>query len=644
MSETTPPPPTTIAASNFAHGAEVIRRFAASLDHQAGVYRMLDAAGGVLYVGKARDLPKRVISYTHLARLPNRLQRMVALTAAMTCTVTGSEIEALLLEASLIKTLKPRFNIVLRDDKMYPYILLTGDHPFARVQKFRGARGTQGSFIGPYASVQSVEQMIETVQKVFGIRNCADTVFANRSRPCLQYFIQRCSAPCVGHISQTDYAAKVAEAKLFLEGDSQHLRERLIAAMQKASEAQAYEQAAGLRDQIKAITALESQQSVHIAELNHADVIAGFSAGGWAAVQLFFIRYNRHAGNTSYLLRQPPDVSLEQLLASFLPQLYQQLPLPPEILISPLPSEAPLLAEAFGLQAGHKVGLSQPKRGPKATLMDQAMLNARQAHQRKQQEHSLFAEQLLALQQHFALPHQLTRVEVYDNSHLQGDSALGAMIVVGADGFQKSAYRRFNHTGRVAETRDDYAMMRAMLHRRLKEFKGGEVKGEDAEAVMPQLLLIDGGKGQLAAAVGVLEELGLQQQIAVIAIAKGVERNKGLEQFFVPDLDSADQTGGGAKTVELADGDPLRHFLQRVRDEAHRFAITGNRAGRRKKANRSVLDDMPGIGAARRQALLQHFGSLRLLTQASSSDLAAVKGISKTLATQLHRHLHPEQG
>ncbi|MBM3602849.1 MAG: excinuclease ABC subunit UvrC, partial [Alphaproteobacteria bacterium] len=511
----------------LANGVEVIRRFADSLDQQPGVYRMLDAKGGVLYVGKARNLPKRVLSYTAIARLPQRLQRMVSLTASMTCTITRSETEALLLEASLIKTLRPRFNIVLRDDKTYPYILLAGDHPFPRLLKYRGKKDGKGVYIGPYASVQSVEQAILTTQKVFGLRTCADTVFAHRSRPCLQYFIKRCTAPCVGYISQDDYTAKVAEAQQFLSGDSGHLRQRLVAAMEQASLAQAYEQAAALRDQLKAISWLESQQSVHVPGLEHADVVACFGAGGWAAVQLFFIRNGRHVGNSCHLLRQPPDLPLPELLASFLAQFYEQWPAPPQILITPLPADASLLADALTLQAGHKVALLQPQRGAKADLLSQTLLNARQAHQRKQQEESVFAEQLQQLQKRFGLPHALQRVEVFDNSHLQGDQALGAMIVVGQEGFHKSAYRRFNHTGRVADTRDDYAMMRATLQRRLRnanlaskapDTTPPDVMAEGGGNNLPQLWLIDGGKGQLHEATAVLAEQGLSADIAVIAI------------------------------------------------------------------------------------------------------------------------------
>lgn len=634
-----------IAVASLTAGVEVIRRFAASLEQQPGVYRMLDAKGRVLYVGKARNLPKRVLSYTAIARLPQRLQRMVSLTTAMTCTVTRSETEALLLEASLIKTLRPRFNIVLRDDKMYPYILLAGDHPFPRLQKYRGKKEGKGIYIGPYASVQSVEQAMLTTQKVFGLRTCADTVFANRSRPCLQYFIKRCSAPCVGYISPDDYAAKVTEAQQFLTGDSGQLRERLVQEMEQASQAQAYEQAASLRDQLKAISWLESQQSVHVPGLDHADVVAGYSAGGWAAIQLFFIRHGRHVGNSSHLLRQPPDVPLPDLLASFLAQFYEQWPAPPQILITPLPADATLVAEALGLQAGHKVALMQPQRGAKADLLAQTLLNARQAHQRKQQEDSVFAEQLLLLQQRFGLPHPLSRVEVYDNSHLQGDQALGAMIVVGVEGFQKTAYRRFNHTGRVADTRDDYAMMRATLQRRLSKIAKNDPRAHDnpqslAEDYpdLPQLWLIDGGKGQLHEATAVLAEWGLSAAIQVIAIAKGVERDKGLERFFMQDAAGVTQE----VMLEEANDNPLRYFLQRIRDEAHRFAITGNRAARQLNARRSHLDQLKGIGPARRKALLQHFGSLRLLTQAGVEDLAQVKGISRTLARQLHQQLHPE--
>ena len=634
-----------IAVASLTAGVEVIRRFAASLEQQPGVYRMLDAKGGVLYVGKARNLPKRVLSYTAIARLPQRLQRMVSLTTAMTCTVTRSETEALLLEASLIKTLRPRFNIVLRDDKMYPYILLAGDHPFPRLQKYRGKKEGKGIYIGPYASVQSVEQAMLTTQKVFGLRTCADTVFANRSRPCLQYFIKRCSAPCVGYISPDDYAAKVTEAQQFLTGDSGQLRERLVQEMEQASQAQAYEQAASLRDQLKAISWLESQQSVHVPGLDHADVVAGYSAGGWAAIQLFFIRHGRHVGNSSHLLRQPPDVPLPDLLASFLAQFYEQWPAPPQILITPLPTDATLVAEALSLQAGHKVALMQPQRGAKADLLAQTLLNARQAHQRKQQEDSVFAEQLLLLQQRFGLPHPLSRVEVYDNSHLQGDQALGAMIVVGVEGFQKTAYRRFNHTGRVADTRDDYAMMRATLQRRLSKIAKNDPRAHDnpqslAEDYpdLPQLWLIDGGKGQLHEAVAVLAEWGLSAAIQVIAIAKGVERDKGLERFFMQD--AAGETY--EVMLEEANDNPLRFFLQRIRDEAHRFAITGNRAARQLNARRSHLDQLKGIGPARRKALLQHFGSLRLLTQAGVEDLAQVKGISRTLARQLYQQMHPE--
>jgi excinuclease ABC subunit C len=608
-------------------GAAAIEAALATMPSSPGVYRMLDAKGEALYVGKARNLKKRVVAYTQPARLPERLRRMVSLTAAMEVITTHTEAEALLLEANLIKRLKPHYNIVLRDDKSYPWLLLTEDHPFPQVAKHRGARVRKGSYWGPFASAWAVNQTVTAMQRVFLLRSCADTVFANRTRPCLLFQIKRCSAPCVGRISQEDYGKLVNQAKAFMEGKSGTVQKELAAEMEAAAETLAFERAAAVRDRIRALTFVQGSDVINPASLQDADVIAAWSIGGQTCVQVFFVRGGRNNGNRAFFPTNARNEETPEVLSAFIAQFYDDKPPPPCVLLNhPLPEQA-LVAEALSLKAGRKVELLVPRRGEKRDVVLHAETNAREALERKLAESAGQAKLLEGVAALFHLPAPPERIEVYDNSHIMGTNPYGVMIVAGPEGFAKSAYRKFGIRGPITPG-DDFAMMREVLQRRFGRALREEAEGRAHD--WPDLVLIDGGAGQLSAARQVMDDLGVTD-VTLVAIAKGPDRDAGREWFYTAD----------APAFQLPPRDPVLYFLQRLRDEAHRFAITTHRAGRSKSLVRSELDEIAGIGAARKRALLNHFGSARGVKGAGLADLEAAPGISREIARRVYAHFHP---
>ncbi|WP_081688834.1 excinuclease ABC subunit UvrC [Inquilinus limosus] len=615
-------------AHSIADGVAVIQAHLRTLPSSPGVYRMLDEAGNALYVGKARNLKKRVFAYTQTGKQPARLLRMIADTAAMEFVVTRSEVEALLLEANLIKRLKPRYNVVMRDDKTFPHIMISGDHPFPRIAKHRGATGSSGQFFGPFASAGSVNRTITALQRAFLLRNCSDSVFSTRSRPCLQYQIKRCTAPCVGYVGEAQYAEQVASAVDFLSGRSQGVQARFAEQMMAASERLDFEQAARWRDRIRALTNVQSHQDINVEGIGDADALAIHEAGGHSCVQVYFFRGGRNYGTRAYFPSHDKSAEPPEILAAFLGQFYDTNPPPPLVLLSHEVAEGELLAEALSLKADRRVEIAVPKRGDKRRLIEHALNNAREALGRRMAESATQAVLLEGVARVFGLDAPPRRIEVYDNSHLGGTNALGAMIVAGPDGFIKSAYRKFNIKGAVTPG-DDYAMMREVLTRRfaraLKEDPDREQEG------WPDLVLIDGGQGQLNVACEVFAELGLTE-IGLVSIAKGPDRDAGRERFFMPHR----------PPFGLEPKDPVLYFLQRLRDEAHRFVIGGQRTRRAGDIARSPIDEIPGIGPRRKKALLLHFGSAREVSRASLQDLEAVDGISKAVAGMIYRHFHPD--
>ena len=596
-----------------------------------GVYRMLGADGAALYVGKARALKKRVTSYTQIHRLSERLRRMVAETVTMEIVTTHTEAEALLLEANLIKRLKPRYNIVLRDDKSYPWLMLTEDHPYPQITKHRGARVRKASYFGPFASAWAVNQTVTAMQRVFLLRSCADTVFANRSRPCLLHQIRRCSAPCVGRISEADYAALADQARAFLAGKASSVQRDLAAEMEQAAEVLEFERAAAIRDRIRALTSVQGTDVINPASLGDADVIAAYQIAGQTCVQVFFVRGGRNNGNRAFYPSHTKNEETPEVLAAFIAQFYDDKP-PPLLLLNCALEEQGLIEEALSLKsqtfgdgtgrAGRKVEIAIPQRGEKAAVVAHATLNAREALERKLAESAGQAKLLEATGALFDIPTP-TRIEVYDNSHIMGSNAYGVMIVAGPEGFNKAAYRKFAIRGPITPG-DDFAMMTEVLTRRFAR----ALKDEDAE--WPDLVLIDGGAGQLSAARVVLEELGITD-VKLVGVAKGPDRNAGREWFHMD----------GQEAFQLPPRDPVLYFLQRLRDEAHRFAITTHRAGRSKSLVQSELDEIPGIGPGRKRALLNHFGSARGVKQAGLHDLEAAPGVSKEIARRVYGFFHP---
>jgi len=611
-----------------AKGVTVIETALLTMPANPGVYRMLDAKGDALYVGKARSLKRRVTSYTQIARLPERLRRMVSETVTMEIVTTHTEAEALLLEANLIKRLKPRFNIILRDDKSYPWLMLTEDHPFPQIAKHRGAQVRKGSYWGPFASAWAVNQTVTAMQRVFLLRSCADTVFSARTRPCLLFQIKRCSAPCVGRIDEAGYGKLVAQAKAFLAGNAGRVQQELASEMEAAAATLEFERAAAVRDRIRGLTFVQGNDVINPAGLSDADVIAAWQSAGQTCIQVFFIRGGRNNGNRAFYPAHPAAEEQADVLSAFIPQFYDDKPPPPLLLVNAELPEHDLIAEALSLKANRKVEISLPQRGEKRAVVLHAETNAREALERKLAESAGQAKLLDGVAQLFKLPATPCRIEVYDNSHIMGANSYGVMIVAGAEGFLKSAYRKFGIRGPIAPG-DDFAMMREMLQRRFIRAQKEAAEGAPATE-WPDLLLIDGGAGQLSAARDVLADLGVQD-VKLVAIAKGPDRDAGREWLHTD----------GMEPFQLPPRDPVLYFLQRLRDEAHRFAITTHRAGRSKAIGQSELDEIAGIGAARKRALLNHFGSARGVKHAGLTDLEAAPGISRETARRVYAHFHP---
>ena len=615
-------------APDLEAGVKAIRNVLKTLPARPGVYRMQDARGEVLYVGKARALKNRVINYTQVAKLPKRLQRMVAQTRDMTIVTTRTEAEALLLEAQLIKRFRPAFNVLLRDDKSFPFILLREDHAFPRVQKHRGARRAKGQYFGPFASAGSVTSTLNALQKLFLLRSCSDSFFANRTRPCLLYQIRRCSAPCVGRISEADYAELVEDAKLFLAGKSTGVQTRLGKLMAEAAGKQDYELAAVYRDRLRALTYIQGSQTVHAEGLGDGDIFALACKGGQMCIQAFFIRGGQNWGHRSFFPSHTNDVPEEEVLSSFLMQFYEEVPPPRKVLIDRELGEAELIGEALCERAGYKVEISQPQRGARRKLIEQARRNAEEALDRRMAETTTQSKLLRELAEVFELPEPPKRIEVYDNSHIMGTNATGAMIVAGPEGFRKNAYRKFNIKSGVTPG-DDFGMMREVLERRFARLEKEDPDRTGGE--WPDLLLIDGGKGQLSAVMEVMEELGVHD-VPLVSVAKGPFHGRdGREVFHLP----------GGREVTFPPNNALLFFLQRLRDEAHRFAIGTHRQKRAKSLTTSTLDEVPGIGPNRKRALLMHFGTARAVKGAALEDLERAPGISKAMARQIHDYFHP---
>ena len=614
-------------APDIEAGVAAIRNVLATLPARPGVYRMQDARGEVLYVGKARALKQRVTNYTQVTRLTKRLQRMISQTRSMTIVTTRTEAEALLLEAQLINRFRPPYNVLLRDDKSFPFILLREDHAFPRVQKHRGARRAKGQYYGPFASAGSVTRTLNALQKLFLLRSCSDSFFANRSRPCLLYQIRRCSAPCVGRIEPDAYAVLVADAKQFLAGKSTGVQARLGKQMSDAAEAQDYELAALYRDRLRALTYIQGSQTVHAEGLGDADIFALAGKGGAICVQAFFIRGGQNWGHRAFFPAHTNEVPEEEVLSSFLVQFYEDMPPPKRILVDRELPDAALLCEALGAQAGSKVAIERPQRGDRARLIEQARRNAEEALDRRMAESTTQGKLLRELAEVFELAAPPERIEVYDNSHIMGTSATGAMIVAGPEGFARTSYRKFNIKSAITPG-DDFGMMREVLERRFARLEKDDPDRAGGE--WPDLLLIDGGKGQLSAVCEIMENAGVHD-IPVIGVAKGPDRNAGRETFHLPN----------GREITFPPNNALLFYLQRLRDEAHRFAIGTHRAKRAKSLTSSTLDEVPGIGPNRKRALLMHFGTARAVKGAALDDLERAPGISKAMARLLHDYFHP---
>ena len=625
-------------AETPATGFELIAETVKRLPNAPGVYRMLDANEEVLYVGKARSLKKRVVSYSRPTGMSARLMSMVNRTVAMEFVTTNTESEALLLEANLIKRYRPRYNVLLRDDKSFPYILLTGDHEAPQILKHRGAHSRKGAYYGPFASAGAVDRTINALQKAFLIRSCSDAVYATRTRPCLLWQIKRCSAPCTREVSLEDYGALVGEAKAFLSGRSKAIRTKLAEEMETASEAMEFERAAVIRDRLASLSHVDSHQGINAAGIEEADVFAVHQEGGETCVQVFFFRTGQNWGNRAFF---PRDEGLDapEVLESFLTQFYDDKPVPRALFLSHEVPERALLAEAFSEKAGRKVEVAVPQRGTKRELVEHALANAREALGRRLSDRQSQGKLLAGVGEVFGLAEPPRRIEVYDNSHIMGAQAVGGMIVAGPEGFSKAHYRKFNIKSTDLTPGDDFAMMREVLTRRFSRLMKEAPRGErsDAEAEereetlgpWPDLVLIDGGAGQLSAALGVMRELGIED-VPMVGVAKGVDRDAGREEFHVP----------GKSPFRLPPRDPVLYFIQRLRDEAHRFAIGAHRAKRKKAMSANPLDEIAGIGASRKRALLKHFGTAKAVAKAGVEDLVEVDGISENVAKKVYDHFH----
>ena len=616
-----------------------------------GVYRMIDARGDVLYVGKAKNVKKRIAAYTRPAGLDTRIERMIAATRTLEFVVTRTETEALLLEANLIKRLRPRFNVVLRDDKSFPYILITSDHWAPQILKHRGARTRPGHYYGPFASVWAVNRTVNALQRAFLLRSCSDPFFESRTRPCLLYQIKRCSAPCTKEIDFRDYSALVREANAFLSGRTKTVKDELAEEMEKASAALDFERAAVSRDRLAALSAIQSYQGVNPRGVKEADVFAVHQQGGFSCVEVFFFRTGQNWGNRAYFPKADRSLAAGEILSAFLAQFYDDKPPPRLILISHAIADRALLARALSTKSGHKVEIVLPQRGEKKDLIEHALANAREALGRKLAETTSQEKLLRQLAETFALPRVPRRIEVYDNSHIQGSNAVGAMIVAGPEGFRKSAYRKFNIRSADLTPGDDFAMMREVLTRRFKRLlaeapreavivppPAGEAEPAQPDQVAdaevqdnspwPDLVLIDGGQGQLTAAREVLSALGVE--VPLVAIAKGPDRDAGRETFFLPGRDS----------FKLPPRDPVLYFVERLRDEAHRFAVGSHRARRKRDLREAGLQEIAGIGPTRKRALLHYFGTLKAIERASVTDLMQVDGISAETARRIYEFFH----
>jgi excinuclease ABC subunit C len=608
----------------LAEGTRIIADFVRTLPRKPGVYRMIAADGEVLYVGKAKSLRSRVSSYTQPTRLATRLIRMVSATKTMEFSVTGSEAEALLLENNLIKRFRPRFNVLLRDDKSFPYIVIRRDTDWPQLAKHRGTRQPGNEYFGPFASATAVNRTLYALQRAFPLRSCSDGVFSTRTRPCLQYQIKRCTAPCVGRIEKPEYAAIVDDVRGFLGGRNREIQQALSQRMEQAAGNLEFEAAAILRDRIRSLTHIQSHQAISLPSIDEADIFAAHAQGGQVCVQVFFLRAGQNLGNRAYFPSHARELDEAQVLSAFVGQFYEARQAPKLVLVSHPLDEVELLESALALSAGHKVEIRNPKRGDQKDVLDQAVLNAREALARRLAERGTQRQLLEGVARIFNLEAPPERIEIYDNSHIQGHAPIGAMVVAGPEGFIKNSYRKFNIKTEGAAG-DDFAMMREVMQRRFgRQLKENPERDEES---WPDLVLIDGGQGQLEAARAVMAELGLED-IALVGIAKGPDRDAGRERFFIH----------GRAPFSLEPRDPVLYFLQRLRDEAHRFAIGTHRTRRAADITRSALDEVPGIGASRKRALLHHFGSARAVGAATLEDIKSVPGISGALAQKIHDH------
>lgn len=649
----------TDVASQAQSGPEIISAYHETLPTRPGVYRMIDDAGDVIYVGKARNLKARVSNYARLGGHTNRIARMISATAAMEFVVVDTEAEALLLEANLIKRFKPRFNVLMRDDKSFPYILIGTDHKAPQILKHRGARNRKGHYFGPFASAGAVDRTINMLQRAFLLRSCSDSVYDSRTRPCLLYQIKRCAAPCTGEISLDDYDELIKEAVQFLKGESQNVRSMYQRMMEEASDKLEYEQAAKYRNRLWALAHVTADQAINPDGIDEADVFAAFQQGGQTCIQVFFFRSGQNWGNRAYYPRADKSLDADDVLDSFVAQFYDDKPVPKLILLSHTIANQTVLAEALSTRAERRVKIHAPERGTKSSLVDHALVNARQALGRKLAETASQTRLLSDLAERFNLDAPPQRIEVYDNSHISGTHAVGAMIVSGPDGLVKNAYRKFNIKSKDLVAGDDYAMMREVLSRRFKrlaeteahtqsEIEAGQSSVPDNQTTpndqdsldqtdfpnRPDIVFIDGGAGHISVAYDVLVELGLPD-IPIIGVAKGPDRDAGREHFH---------RTGQAQSFMLPGRDPVLYFVQRLRDEAHRFAIGSHRAKRSKSISANPLDEIDGIGPGRKRALMKHFGSAKAVSRAGVADLSAVPGISEAMARKIHDHFHEKNG
>lgn len=627
-------------------GMDLIGEFVKHLPNSPGVYRMFNEAGDVLYVGKARSLKKRVGNYAQGRVHSNRIAQMVRFTAHMEFVTTRTETEALLLEANLIKRLRPRFNVLLRDDKSFPYILITADNRAPAIFKHRGARARKGDYFGPFASAGAVGRTINSLQRAFLIRTCTDSVFETRTRPCLLYQIKRCSGPCTHEISDQGYAELVKEAKDFLSGKSQSVKTAIARQMNEAAEDLDFERAAVYRDRLAALSHVQSHQGINPAGIEEADVFAIHHEGGISCIQVFFFRTGQNWGNRAYFPKADPSLPGSEILNAFLAQFYDDKPVPKQILLSETVEEQELLAAALGEKAGHKVTISVPQRGEKKDITDHVLANAREAHGRKLAETSSQARLLKGFAETFSLPYVPRRIEIYDNSHIMGTNAVGGMVVAGPEGFVKNQYRKFNIKSTDITPGDDFGMMREVMTRRFSRLLKEEGKPDRERTLTPEeaadmpfpawpdVILIDGGQGQMTAVRAILDELDIRDCVTAIGVAKGVDRDAGRERFFAD----------GRSDFSLPPRDPVLYFIQRMRDEAHRFAIGSHRARRKKEMIRNPLDEISGIGPGRKRSLLQHFGTAKAVSRAGLNDLMAVTGISEAVARQIYNHFHESGG